>query len=70
MIESNKRRSTKTATNNLPCRHCMNYMANDIKFHPSPNINNEREILYYLEHIKDPKVSEIITDLLKSIACL
>jgi len=70
MIEKNKKKRAKIPLNQLPCRYCMDYLANDIKFHPDENHINEKEILYYLEHIKDPKVNEIIADLLRSLACL
>ena len=70
MAENSKTQSTKTSLSKLPCQYCMNYMERDIRIHSDLNsIKNNSEIIYYLEQIKDPKLSEKIIDLVKSIAC-
>lgn len=70
MTEDNKTRHRKAILSKLPCQYCMNYMERDIRIRSDlNNIKNNSEIIYYLEQIKDPKVSEKIIDLVKSIAC-
>ena len=69
MITKTEKTNKKIYLNKLPCRSCINYLTRDDKSQPASEFKSKMEILYYLEHIKDPKVNKMILNLLKNIAC-
>lgn len=65
MTQDVKTKKTKASLNKLPCQQCMNYIINDL-YHQLKKENKEKaEMLNKLNHIKNPEIHKIMSDLLK-----
>ena len=68
MNKSNLKDVNKSNLKELPCTHCIKYMAEDLK--NNRIIRDRAEIITYLNNISDPNITGKLLNLLRSMAHL